>query len=115
MFAKTTEASKAHFGRQHFEDALDRLVAADGVVIETYGPASARKAMPGYPHRLLAAAPDLAAMRGVSQCMVQHDDGCAIFQRRPCNCVPDISIVPATGDSVYTIDEQGNARRSSKQ
>ena len=42
VFAKTPEAKKAHFGRQHFEDALDRLVAADRVVIETYGPASRR-------------------------------------------------------------------------
>jgi RecA-family ATPase len=40
VFAKTPEARKAHFGRQHFEDALDRLVAADRIVIETYGPPS---------------------------------------------------------------------------
>jgi RecA-family ATPase len=40
VFAKTPEARKAHFGRQHFEDALDRLIAADRVVIETYGPPS---------------------------------------------------------------------------
>jgi RecA-family ATPase len=41
-FAKTPDARKACLGRQHFEDALDRLVAADRVVIETYGPASRR-------------------------------------------------------------------------
>jgi RecA-family ATPase len=40
VFAKTPEARKAHFGRQHFEDALDRLVTAARVVIETYGPPS---------------------------------------------------------------------------
>jgi hypothetical protein len=40
VFAKTPEARKAHVGRQHFEDALDRLVAAERVVIETYGPPS---------------------------------------------------------------------------
>jgi hypothetical protein len=74
-----------------------------------------RKAMRGYQHRLIAAAPELATMRGVSHCMVQHDDGCAIFQRHPCNCVPDISIIPADGASVLLIDEQGRARRTGRQ
>jgi RecA-family ATPase/5S rRNA maturation endonuclease (ribonuclease M5) len=40
VFAKTPEARKAHFGRQHFEDALDRLVASGRVDLEPYGPPS---------------------------------------------------------------------------
>jgi RecA-family ATPase len=52
VFAKTPEAKKAHFGRQQFEDALDRMIAADRVVIETYGPAS-RRASRLVPRRLL--------------------------------------------------------------
>jgi membrane-bound lytic murein transglycosylase B len=40
MFANTPEAKKAKFSRQQLEDALDRLVAAERVVIETYGPPS---------------------------------------------------------------------------
>ena len=69
----------------------------------------------GYRHRLIAAAPDLAAMRGVSCCEVSHYDDCTIFQRRVCNCVPDISIIPVTGDSVLLIDEQGRARAAKRQ
>jgi hypothetical protein len=74
-----------------------------------------RAPKPGYQHRLLAAAPELAAMPGVSHCMIQHDDGCAVFQRQPCNCVPDISIVPGSGGSVLVIDERDQARRSNRQ
>ena len=37
VLGKTLEAKKAHLRSQHFEDALDRLIAADKVAIETYG------------------------------------------------------------------------------
>ena len=70
----------------------------------------ARKPLPGYQHRLLAAAPELATMRGVSHATIQHDGGCAIFQRQGCTCVPDISIVPVNGGSVLLIDERGGAQ-----
>jgi hypothetical protein len=75
----------------------------------------ARKAMPGYKQRLVTAAPDLATMPGVSQAMILHDDACAIFQRRPCTCVPDISIIPATGGSVLVIDAHGQTHRTKRQ
>jgi RecA-family ATPase len=39
-FAKTTEAKAQHFGRDHFADALDRLIVADQIAVETYGPPS---------------------------------------------------------------------------
>ncbi|MET4244601.1 hypothetical protein [Bradyrhizobium sp. RT10b] len=71
----------------------------------------ARKA--GYLHRLIEAAAELPAMPG--HAMVLHDDGRAIFQRGHCNCVPDISIIPATGGSVVVIDEQGRARKTGRQ
>jgi RecA-family ATPase len=44
VFANTPEARKAHLSRQHFEDALDRLVAADQIAITTYGAPSKRAA-----------------------------------------------------------------------
>jgi hypothetical protein len=75
----------------------------------------ARKPQPGYRHRLIAAAPDLAAMPGVSHATILHDGTCAIFQRHPCNCVPDISIIPADGGSVLLIDAHGQASRSNRQ
>jgi hypothetical protein len=75
--------------------------------------AKTRKPLPGYQHRLLAVAPDLATMRGVSHAMVLHDDGCAIFQRQACTCTPDISIV--NGGSVVVIDERGQTHKSSRQ
>ncbi|MET4236215.1 hypothetical protein ABIB83_008730 [Bradyrhizobium sp. I1.8.5] len=74
-----------------------------------------RKPLPGYRDRLLAAAPELAATPGVSHAMVLHDDACAIFQRGPCTCVPDIAITTMTGGSVLLIDEQGRARRTGRQ
>jgi RecA-family ATPase len=40
VFAKTREAKAAHFGRDHFADALDRLVEAGRVASESYGPPS---------------------------------------------------------------------------
>jgi hypothetical protein len=75
--------------------------------------ARARKAMPGYQHRLLAAAPELATTRGISHATIQHDGNCAIFQRQACNCVPDISIV--NGGGVLVIDERGQAHRTNRQ
>jgi hypothetical protein len=75
----------------------------------------ARKPLPSYLHRLLTAAAELATMPGVSHCMAQHDDGCAIFQRQGCTCVPDISIVPVNGGSVTVTDAQGEAHKSSRQ
>ncbi|MGY4369207.1 RecA-family ATPase [Bradyrhizobium sp. LB1.3] len=39
-FAKTAEAKAQHFGRDHFADALDRLIVANQLVVETYGPPS---------------------------------------------------------------------------
>lgn len=39
-FAKVGLAKARGVGRDHFADALDRLLAADKVVVETYGPAS---------------------------------------------------------------------------
>jgi hypothetical protein len=75
-----------------------------------------RKAMmSGYLHRLLAAAPDLAAVPGVSNCVVEHDNTCAIFQRGLCDCTPDIAITTMTGGSVLVIDEQGAASKVLKQ
>lgn len=40
VFAKTAEARAANFGRAHFADALDRLILANQVSAETYGPRS---------------------------------------------------------------------------
>ncbi|MET3988735.1 RecA-family ATPase [Bradyrhizobium sp. S3.9.2] len=40
VFAKMAEAKKAHFGRDHFADALDRLIAAVKIAVEPYGAAS---------------------------------------------------------------------------
>jgi RecA-family ATPase len=37
VFAKAAEAKAAHFGRDHFADALDRLLAANRVGVEAYG------------------------------------------------------------------------------
>jgi hypothetical protein len=74
-----------------------------------------RNPLRGYQHRLLAAASDLAAMRGVSHAVVQHDGTCTIFQRQACNCVPDISISPVNGDGVLVIDEHGTVSRTGKQ
>jgi hypothetical protein len=76
---------------------------------------SARKPLPGYQHRLLAAAPAMAALPGLSHVMVQHDDGCAIFRRHPCDCVPDISVLPATGGSVLLVDAHGEVSRTGRQ
>jgi hypothetical protein len=59
------------------------------------------KALPGYQHRLLAATPELATLRGISHCMIEHDDGCGSFQRHPCTCVPHISVV--NGDNLLLI------------
>ncbi|MDE5465227.1 hypothetical protein [Bradyrhizobium sp. CSS354] len=70
---------------------------------------------PGYRHRLKAAASELGTMPGISHCTILHDDGCAIFQRQACNCIPDISIIPADGGSVLVIDASGQASKSSKQ
>jgi RecA-family ATPase len=39
-FAKTQDAKTAHFRRDHFADALDRLMAVDQIGVETYGPPS---------------------------------------------------------------------------
>jgi hypothetical protein len=47
--------------------------------------------------------------------MVQHDDGCAIFQRQACNYVPDISVVPADGGTVTVIDDHGGVSKVLKQ
>lgn len=72
-----------------------------------------RKALPGYQHRLFAAVANLAAMRGVSHAVVEHDHCCAIFHRHPCNCTPDISI---THDgSVLVVDAMGAVIKSCKQ
>ena len=72
--------------------------------------ARARKPLPGYQHRLLAAA---SIMRGVSHAVVEHDHCCAIFQRHPCNCVPDIAI--GNGDTLLVVDAQGAVSRTGKQ
>jgi RecA-family ATPase len=37
VFAKAAEANAAHFGRDHFADALDRLLATNRVGVEAYG------------------------------------------------------------------------------
>jgi RecA-family ATPase len=42
MFAKAAEAKAQHFGRDHFMDALDRLIEAGRVAVEPYGPSSRR-------------------------------------------------------------------------
>jgi hypothetical protein len=73
----------------------------------------AHNATRGFQHRLFAAASDLAALRGVSNCMIEHDNDCAIFQRQACNCVPEISI---TNDgSVLVIDAQGVVSKTGKE
>jgi hypothetical protein len=68
-----------------------------------------------YQRRLLAAAPELATMRGVLHAEVLHDNDCEIFQRRFCNCVPDISIISVNGGSVLVIDAQGKMRKANRQ
>jgi RecA-family ATPase len=40
VFAKAAEAKAAHFGRDDFADALDRLIEAGRVAAEPYGPPS---------------------------------------------------------------------------
>jgi RecA-family ATPase len=40
VFAKTAEARAGNFGRDHFADALDRLILANQIGVETYGPPS---------------------------------------------------------------------------
>jgi RecA-family ATPase len=40
VFAKSVEARAAHFRRDHFAEALDRLIEAGQVEVETYGPPS---------------------------------------------------------------------------
>jgi hypothetical protein len=65
------------------------------------------KALPGYQHRLLAATPELATLRGISHCMIKHDDGCGSFQRHPCTCVPHISVV--NGDNLLLIGRSRSA------
>jgi hypothetical protein len=40
VFAKTAEAKAAHFGREHLADVLDRLLEANRIGVETYGPPS---------------------------------------------------------------------------
>jgi RecA-family ATPase len=44
VFVKTPEAKKSHFTRQHFEQALDRVLADGRVVVETYGSPSRQAA-----------------------------------------------------------------------
>ena len=39
-FGKTPEAKAEHFGREHFADALDRLIEAGRLAVEPYGAAS---------------------------------------------------------------------------
>ncbi len=72
-----------------------------------------RKPLPGYQHRLIMAAPELAAMAGISNCMIQHNGTCAVFQRRPYDCVPDITVL--NGDTLLLIDEQGAVSSTRKQ
>jgi hypothetical protein len=82
--------------------------------------AKARK-LAGYWQRILTAfdsSPDMAEelRRRVINAVVEHDPWCAIYQQRPCSCTPNISLVPFDGEvGVYVVDEQGVARRSSRQ
>jgi hypothetical protein len=83
--------------------------------------ARARKALPGYQHRLATAFhtnPSMAdeLRRRAVQTIVEHDSRCGIYRHRPCSCVPNISLVPFDGgDGVYIIDERGQAHRPSRQ
>ena len=43
----------------------------------------------------------------VSDISVQHDDWCAIYKGRPCNCDPDITMTTPTGR--FTVDRRGHA------
>ena len=45
--------------------------------------------------------------------MIQHDATCAVFQRRPYDCVPDITVL--NGDTLLLIDEQGAVSSTRKQ
>ena len=40
VFAKAAEAKAEHFSRDHFADALDRLIAVGKIAVEPYGPPS---------------------------------------------------------------------------
>jgi hypothetical protein len=62
-------------------------------------------------HRVLAAMRNgvMPSTPGVHTVAIEHDPRCRIYQRRDCNCVPDMSV---TGpDGVTIIDEEGNGRR----
>ena len=75
----------------------------------------------GYWQRILTAFDSSPTMADELRCrainaVVEHDPWCAIYQHHPCNCSPTISLVPFDGgDGVYVVDEQGVARRNSKQ
>jgi hypothetical protein len=49
----------------------------------------------------------------VSVVSVQHDDWCAIYKGRPCNCDPDITMNTPTGR--FMVDRRGRASIANKE
>ena len=64
--------------------------------------ARARRARPGYLHRLVRAHGALGdSLRGkVAHTVIQHDRWCGIYKGGGCTCIPDISLHPADGGDV---------------
>jgi hypothetical protein len=79
--------------------------------------ARARRARPGYVHRLVAAHSAVGDdLRGkVTHAVIQHDAWCAIYRSRACDCVPDISLHPDDGADVIVVDEDGKTKKVATQ
>jgi hypothetical protein len=61
-----------------------------------------------YLRRLLAAAlhhPELFRPGTIAEPIIEHDEWCAIYRRKACNCHPDITVT--VEGVVYTIDSEG--------
>jgi hypothetical protein len=72
------------------------------------------KAKTGYLHRRKAVFlnhPEFIASGATMVETIAHDARCRIYKRKPCNCVPDITL---TVDGVaYDVDGAGNANARS--
>jgi hypothetical protein len=74
--------------------------------------ARGRRVRPGYLHRIVAALGDKPTP-GLHHAAIEHDPACSIHRRRPCDCVPDISV--SGPDGVTVIDEMGRTHKVAKQ
>jgi hypothetical protein len=72
----------------------------------------------GYQHRLFAAYAQLKdRLRGrLVHSMIEHDRWCTIYKGRECNCVPNVSLVPADDSGeVFVVDGDGGVTTGRKQ